>query len=267
MKLQWHGTAALTIMSGGMTLAVDPFIGMPIGLSDAERLRTDRARTFQQADAVLVTHGHFDHIYDIPALYGGTDIPIYATRTPVNTLIEKGIDHTQLHSLTPGESFSIGNFRITVFQSRHCTFDLAVILKTVFRKETVRHPKRLFDLLRLNKAYPENGETLLYLIEADGKRVQLMGSMGMAEGVDYPTGADLLILPFQGTGDPARTVRPIIDRLQPKRILLDHYDDAFPPMSAEIRTDRFVREMTDKGIPCEAMRTDKVYEISSTDFL
>ena len=247
MKIQWHATAALAIESGGVIVAVDPFIGMPIGMSDEQRRMSERAEKFRRADAVLVTHGHFDHIYDIPALYGGTDTPIYATKTPVGTLAEKGIDPARLHTLTPGERFTIANFRITPYQSRHCTFDLAVILKTVFRRATARHPKRLFELLKLNKAYPENGETLLYEIEADGKRIQLMGSMGMAEGVDYPNGANLLILPFQGTGDPARTVRPIVDKLKPKRILLDHYDDAFPPMSAQISTERFEREMTGKG--------------------
>jgi len=261
MKIEWHGTAALTIESGGVMLAADPFIGMPFGMRDAERLKTDRAKVFRQADAVLVTHGHFDHIYDIPAIYGGTDTPIYATKTPVKTMTEKGIDPAQLRMLTPGESFTTGDFRITAYQSRHCTFDLAVILQTVFRKATVRHPISLIKLLRLNKAYPENGETLLYMIEAEGKRIQLMGSMGMAEGVSYPVGADLLILPFQGTGDPARTVRPIVDRLKPKAILLDHYDDAFPPMSALIRTDPFTREMTDKGIPCEAAQVGRIIEI------
>lgn len=263
MKIQWHGTAALTITSGGVTLAVDPFIGMPIGMSDEERRKTDRARTFRQVDAVLVTHGHFDHIYDMPALYGGTDTPVYATRTPVRTLTEKGMNPAQLHTVTPNRTFRIGGFQITAYPGRHCTFDLAVILQTVFRRATLRHPKRLFELLSLNRDYPEGGETLFYEIEADGVRVHLMGSMGMADGVAYPTGADLLILPFQGTGNPAATVRPIVERLRPKAILLDHYDDAFPPMSAAIRTDRFEREMTGKGIPCEAAQVGRVYEITT----
>ena len=261
MKIIWHGTAALTLSCGGVTLAVDPFIGMPVGMSGGERLNSQRADALRKADAVLATHGHFDHIYDIPALYAGSATPVYATKTPVTTLTEKGVKPDRLYTLTPGQSIVIGSFCVTAYQSRHCTFDLAVILKTVFRKAAVRHPKRLFDLLRLNRDYPENGETLFYEITADGKRLQIMGSMGMADGADYPTGADLLILPFQGTGNPAATVRPIVDRLKPKRILLDHYDDAFPPLSAQIATERFEREMCEKGIPCRAMRAGKVYEI------
>ena len=261
MKLRWHGTAAVTFESGEYTIAIDPFIGMPIGVGDEERLKSERADLFRAVGAVLVTHGHFDHIYDIPALYKDKDIPIYATKTPIATLKSKGMDAERLNLITPVQSFSIGDFRITAYQSKHCTFDFAVILKTVFRRLTLRHPVRLIKLLRLNKAYPENGETLLYEISAEGKRIHLMGSMGMADGVQYPEGADLLILPFQGTGDPGKTVTPIVEKLKPKAILLDHYDDAFPPMSALIKTEKFEKKMASAGIPCEAIKTDKIYEI------
>ena len=261
MKLRWHGTAALTIEYGGRIVAVDPFIGMPVGMSDEDRRATGRADIFRSADAVLITHGHFDHIYDVAALYAGTDIPIYATETPLATLRSQGMSGDWLRLLTPPQKFDVCGLHITVYPGRHCTFDLGVILKTVFRRKTARHPGRLISLLRLNKAYPENGETVLYQIEADGRRVQLMGSMGMRYDVDYPAGADVLILPFQGTGNPSKTVAPIVERLRPKAILLDHYDDAFPPMSADIRTDKFTRKMTSQGVPCEAMNTEKVYEI------
>ena len=261
MILRWHGTAALTIESGGLTLAVDPFVGMPLGVSDSERLSGERARIFREADAVLVTHGHFDHIYDIPALYGGSGTPIYATETPMDTLRENGVSEDSLRLLTPPQSVMIGDIKVTAYRSRHCVFDAAVIFKTATRPLTLRHPARLLELLRLNKAYPENGETVMYEIESDGCRLQIMGSMGMADGADYPDGADMLVLPFQGTGDPAKTVAPIVERLRPKRILLDHYDDAFPPMSARIRTEAFEHKMTAAGVPTEAMRTDRKYSI------
>ena len=112
-----------------------------------------------------------------------------------------------------------------------------------------------------NKRYPENGETLFYEIEADGKRIQLMGSMGMDEDTSYPIGADALVLPFQGTGDPGKTVLPYVHRLAPKRIFLDHYDDAFPPMSSQIETAGFVTDMHREGIPAVAMEYGKTYDI------
>ena len=93
------------------------------------------------------------------------------------------------------------------------------------------------------------------------RSAQTASSMGMDETVDYPSAADLLILPFQGTGDPAKTVAPIVAALKPKRILLDHYDDAFPPLSSQVRTDDFVVKMNGKGILTEAMEIGKGYEV------
>ena len=261
MNIQWHGTAALTIEHQGYTVAVDPFVGMPVGTSDEARYNSERANKFREADAVLVTHGHFDHIYDIPAVYGDLDTPIYATKTPVETLVKLGMKRGRFCLITPPQEFSLGGMKITAYQGRHCTFDLGVIMKTVFRRMTWRHPLTLVRLLRLNKAYPENGETLFYEIEADGKRLQLMGSMGLDDGTEYPTGADLLVLPFQGTGNPAKTVKPLVERLKPRAIVLDHYDDAFPPMSAQIATEKYEKECSAAGIPCEAMKIGKVYQI------
>ena len=257
MKLTWYGTAAVMLESGGTRIVFDPFLGMPY---EEEPFRREHlSASYRTASAVLVTHGHFDHIYDIPAVYHDSETPIYATKTPCETLKRRGVGEEKLRLIRPGDHLELGSFRITVYQGRHCRFDSGVIRKTVFKRDTLRHINRLVELLQLNKQYAENGETLFYEIEAEGKRIQLMGSMGMDEDTDYPIGADAMILPFQGTGDPAASVRPIIDKLKPKSIYLDHYDDAFPPMSSLIATDDFVTEMHDRGIATVAMEQGSVY--------
>ena len=50
----------------------------------------------------------------------------------------------------------------------------------------------------LNPKFPEGGQTLMYEVHAEGKRVQRW-EVSTAGGSEYPQGADLLILPFQGS--------------------------------------------------------------------
>lgn len=54
-----------------------------------------------------------------------------------------------------------------------------------------------------------------------------------------PTGADVLVLLFQGRSDPSHLGESLVRRLRPKAVLLDHYDDSFPPMTARIDTTAF----------------------------
>ncbi len=261
MKIGWYGTAALILEEEGFRLAVDPFVAMmPVGVSDELRYHSDRAAAFREADAVLVTHGHFDHIYDIPALYQDSAADIYATKTPKTTLTSHGVSPEKIKQIAPGDRLRIGPFEIAVYQGRHCKFDAGVAKRTLLRKSTIKNLNALLRLWKRHKAYPENGETAFYEIQAGGKRLQLMGSMGMDDSVAYPTHADILILPFQGTGNPSKTVAPIVSALKPKRILLDHYDDAFPPMSSQIRTEDFVVKMNGRGILTEAMEIGKLYQ-------
>ena len=259
MKLRWFGTAAVMLESKGFKLLFDPFLGMPVR-DDLSR-RTALKKAFRSADCVFVTHGHFDHIYNIPELYGDVDIGIYATKTPCEMLKAHGAAEDKLRLIAPEDKLDIGPFSVTVYQGRHCRFDLGVVRKMVFKGDTALHLKKLAGLLRLNKKYPENSETLFFEIEAEGRRVQLMGSMGIDADSKYPTFADVLILPFQGTGDPSATVKPIIDKLLPQTINLDHYDDAFPPLSTQIETDSFVSELFGHRIPAAALKTGENYII------
>ena len=62
MKITWYGTATIGIDDGKTRLIFDPFVRMN------KRIETTPVEGFAGFDAVLVTHGHFDHIYSIPAL-------------------------------------------------------------------------------------------------------------------------------------------------------------------------------------------------------
>ena len=59
----------------------------------------------------------------------------------------------------------------------------------------------------------------------------------------YPVDVDLLILPYQGTSNLICQASEIVARVQPKTIFLDHFDNAFPPLSQHIDTEPFEEHM------------------------
>ena len=88
--------------------------------------------------------------------------------------------------------------------------------------QILQYFRNALALAYLNPKFPEGGQTLMYEVHAEGKRVQVMGSLGLQEDQEYPQGADLLILPFQGSEFLEAVALEVVERLQPKRILLDH---------------------------------------------
>ncbi len=86
-----------------------------------------------------------------------------------------------------------------------------------------------------------------------------MGSLNLSADVEYPTGADMLILPFQGRSDLEEYGLSIVRRLKPKKVYLDHYDDSFPPISDEISTKKFEKILREQeSITCLALEKGEI---------
>ena len=253
MEITWYGTAALVLREGDAAIAFDPFCGMPLeapgqgdALPFAEELRGVRE--------VFITHGHFDHILHIPQLYKDVPLTLRCTKTPRETLIREGVPAENIREICPGTVEQAGPFTVTAYQGRHCKFDLPLIFKTIFCGRFFRHLPRAIRLMQALLRYPENGEILFYEVLCGGMRVQVMGSLNLSEDVEYPTGADLLILPFQGRSDLDIYGLRLVRQLRPKAVLLDHWDDAFPPLSDTVKTENFEKILWEReGIPCRSM--------------
>lgn len=61
-----------------------------------------------------------------------------------------------------------------------------------------------------------------------------------------PKKVDILIWPFQGRTNMTKYSLPIIEKIKPKTIILDHFDNAFPPITGKVNTEKFVKVMTQK---------------------
>lgn len=228
MEITWFGTASVAIKTGDQHIIWDPFVTLPgAAIRNSEE-------DFQRYKNVLLTHGHMDHLASIPKLVKKEDVKVWCTMTPAKTLRKKGVDRHKIHLLAPGETIHFPGMEIDVLKGRHIHYDRGILKKTFLNTRMISYCYNLpWNAVSMIK-FPENGETVAYLIKAEGKRILLLGSLGLDPEETYPSDVDLLILPFQGASDLITPTMEILEKIRPKRLMIDHYDDAFPPISNNI---------------------------------
>lgn len=234
MEIRWFGTATLVLTAGVQSIVFDPFISL-----NHELPRPAITELAQYGD-IFITHGHFDHLIDVPLVLKAGKATVYCSSIAAATLVRDGVDRSRIKVIRPGDCLDHGPFKIKVFKGEHIKFDLPLIIKTLFSRRAIANFKDLRKLVSLAKLYPQ-GEVLVFLIEADGKAVLHMGSLNLAADVKYPTEVDLLTLPFQGRSDLDTYTLKFIERLKPSALLLHHTCDSFPPVSSPVRTEDFTR--------------------------
>ena len=104
----------------------------------------------------------------------------------------------------------------------------------------------------------EADETVLYEVCADGVRVCLMGSLNLREGAELPSEPDVLVLPYNGWEDNFPPAVRAIEAIRPKRVLLDHYDDTFPPLTQPLDLSPILNAYP--GLVCP-LQTGRKYEL------
>lgn len=241
MKITWYGTATIGIDDGKTRLLFDPFVRMN------KRIETTPVEGFAGFDAVLITHGHFDHLYSIPKLTEvDKNVPVYCTKTPRQSLINKGVSAERIKTIKPDDIFEIGDFTIRVHRFRHIIFDPVYILSVV-PKCALMLP-RLFKQVAINRTMPEGKEIVAFEIESHGKKIFLTGSFRDTPGIAYPKDIDMLILANGGSVFVPEKTKEFISKYHPKKIFVDHFDNAFPPLTRNVSVER-LRKTIKKNHP------------------
>jgi L-ascorbate metabolism protein UlaG (beta-lactamase superfamily) len=230
VNITWYGTAALRIESAGASLLFDPYYG--------ER---PRPACFTSERNILITHGHLDHLADVPEILRHSDARVYCTKTPCAALIRCGASADRVTEIQPGGAFRVGALDVRVLKGRHVSFDAVTVASTTVR--SLANYAKAKHIIDLNRKFQEAGETVIFDVRMEGRRVLVLGSLAIDPTENYGEAADVLVLPYQGRSDLTRVARGIVTALRPRVVYLDHFDDAFPPISSEIDPLPFVNAM------------------------
>lgn len=237
MNVTWLGTASILISCGDIRLLFDPYLRR-----HNPALPPFPLEKIADVNAIFITHPHLDHFADLSTIMECCSAPVYVCERGVEIAGEQDFDTTRLRRIHAGDTLRLGNVEIRAWQSCHCMYDRLVVRETLSRALRPTHLKEGLSIEGENHRFriDMHNDVLAYEICADDKCVFLMGSANCREDVDYPTDMDLLVWPFQGRSDIAEYSLPFLERFRPRRVMLDHFDDAFPPVSTRIDCDPFL---------------------------
>ncbi len=107
-ELTWLGHNAWAIQAGAHTLVVDPFLDdNPVAALKADQV---------QAQFLLISHGHFDHIADAEKIARRTGALVISTYEICQWLSAKGLENTHAMNIGGAYRFPFGRLKMTAAQ-------------------------------------------------------------------------------------------------------------------------------------------------------
>jgi L-ascorbate metabolism protein UlaG (beta-lactamase superfamily) len=237
VRVTYLGTNGYQFEFKGHALLVDPYFSRVDLLSvalgsriqpNASRISDGLRHLAPKPDAILVTHGHLDHLLDVPAVMAKTRARLIASASSVD--LAKRVGASSGDAVTPGDVRRIGPWKIRVLSATH---------DRLFGKVPFDEPHSQTGLSAEASAKAEPpqraadwicGEPLAFLIEVNGQRIYI-DSGGTPAQLPPNERVDLAILGMALPDSRARLAAALA-RLQPRYVLPSHQDDFFRPLSA-----------------------------------
>jgi len=122
----------IIVIDAGMMFPESELLGVDLVIPDISYLKQSRAKV----RAIVLTHGHEDHIGALPYILRDLNVPVYGTRFTLalvkKRLEEAGLlDSTTLREVMPGRLVEIGPYEIEFISVTHSTLDcVALAIRT-----------------------------------------------------------------------------------------------------------------------------------------
>jgi L-ascorbate metabolism protein UlaG (beta-lactamase superfamily) len=179
------------------------------------------------ADFILVTHTHYDHVFDVPSIALRKRAIVVGTESTQNVMRAYDVPEKQLLTVRGGEDYEFEEFSLKVIPSLHSALDH----KHYFSSATT--PGGLKAPLTLRQIHPEGG-TLAYLVRFRGRQLLAFGSMNYIERELDGLRPDVVMA---GAGQSRSEIFDYTRRLMkvlnyPPLVLPTHWDNFLAPYSA-----------------------------------
>jgi L-ascorbate metabolism protein UlaG (beta-lactamase superfamily) len=170
VSFKWFGTDGWEITFGNKTILVDPWLsrfdsGFFTGkFNPNATLPLDEALIGQhvkKADHILIGHGHWDHMADVPYIAKKTNAMVIGSETHANVMRAAGVPEGKIVQVKGGEYMQFDGYTIEVFPGIHSMGPTKKHAVPGHLYHVPSAPTKIGDL-------PE-GDSLIYMITIGGK--------------------------------------------------------------------------------------------------
>ncbi len=121
----------MILVDCGVAFPEDEMLGVDLVIPDFTYLTKNK----EKLKAMVITHGHEDHIGSIPYVLKELNVPIYATRLTLGLIKNKLEEHKLVRSTTmkcvkAGDIITLGNFKIEFIRVNHSIADSVALAIT-----------------------------------------------------------------------------------------------------------------------------------------